>query len=751
MRSAWLKPITAVVVLVAVGAVLSTSACRPKNNASDAKAKARNRQQALDKSGALIGFVADQYRELPDLVPVVLSPPAVVLDSTSSRDGRDVMAVAEPPQGVAGPMAPLQTIVVPDGNANFRSAGVRGGDTIKCFLLPDSAARNRLMETGEFDFNVLSHEPIEAEVSQVLGPDRLLVSGGLRIPASIARDLASRVDPGVTKMLVESGLPGDYLDQFLRMLDKTDQVDSSGVALPGQLLQLLPGIAWPFRIEVWRTVDDRMIEIRNSLGAYALRGEPPLGWEPTPDAGSLEIVVERLNQWVRSRNSPPDWPTGEWLDTLPASLKQSTTLKPYVEPSSLIEPRFTLQDGRVVQEATWARDAGRWAGGGEYEPLPLARELFDWSVRHVALADDIRLVSNRPWLTMLYGRGDAAQRAWVFALLCRQQELPVVMLQAPVEGEAGGVGRWLWCALVDDGKAYLFDPQLGLPVPGEGGAVATLSEVQNKPELLRELDLDNSPYPVTAEGLKKLAAFVVGDPFSLSWRAGELESKLTGEDALRLRVDPEAVAAEAGRVASLPKLKLWPMPFERLEKRLTLGRRNREAVAVDFRPFAWRPRLWKARALHLRGKLDTEADARRRKDPLFEPINDHRTAGLLYMHRTVRIPDNRLKGIIEDKRVIYRRAKTDATYWLGVLQFDEGKYRSSVEWLQRTAEYDSSRVGVNYNLARALEAEGDTAAAADLLEASESPQRHGDRLRARRLRAAGAATQASATKPGAAR
>src|SRR3990172_9778340 len=104
----------------------------------------------------------------------------------------------------------------------------------------------------------------------------------------------------------------------------------------------------------------------------------------------------------------------------------------------------------------------------------------------------------RPWELLLYGHGTAEQRAWVFALSCRQQGLDVVMLELP---EAGKPKFWL-PALLSDGKLYLYDTRLGLPIPGrDGQGVATLADLQADPALLRQLDLEDSAYPVTADEL----------------------------------------------------------------------------------------------------------------------------------------------------------------------------------------------------------------------------------------------------------
>jgi TolA-binding protein len=97
-----------------------------------------------------------------------------------------------------------------------------------------------------------------------------------------------------------------------------------------------------------------------------------------------------------------------------------------------------------------------------------------------------------------------------------------------------------------------------------------------------------------------------------------------------------------------------------------------------------------------------------------------------------------LEKIDPSKRAIYLAAKGDASYWLGLLSYDLGKYPVAKNWLAvltLAANPDGPwTTGARYNLARTLEALGDLPAAIELLESNDSPQRYGNVLRARQLR-----------------
>ena len=89
---------------------------------------------------------------------------------------------------------------------------------------------------------------------------------------------------------------------------------------------------------------------------------------------------------------------------------------------------------------------------------------------------------------------------------------------------------------------------------------------------------------------------------------------------------------------------------------------------------------------------------------------------------------------IEDGGKNWRVAKQHATYWLGLIAFERGHYPTAVDYLDRktlaTSEDGPWTNGAHYNLARALEAQGQAEEAIKHYRADQSPQRHGSQLRA---------------------
>ncbi len=544
--------------------------------------------------------------------------------------------------------------------------------------------------------------------------------------------------------------PGDVVKYYVLVDEESleagftevEAVELKVAQVPGENALLIEGglsqpVTTPAKIEIFRYVDDRLEDIGHQFGRYVTRRLPPVGWEPSPDQELLRQITDWLNQWIRQSKPKTDWQLDPMTEQRAQQIAEDAMLAEYASAEALAQLYFQPYDGRRLQEAVWLRDISRWAHGESFDAVERAAALLDWTVRNIQLDPDAP--PRRPWQVLLYGRGTAEQRAWVFALLCRQQGLDVVILN--VADTDGRPQFWL-PALVSDGQLYLFDARLGLPIPDpDGVGVATLEQVRDDPALLRSLDVDGIEYPVTADQLAHVTASVVADSFSLSRRAMLLEERLSGDDRLALAVRPTELAEHVQTVPGIDAVGLWELPYDTLDEQLNFGLRERRRAAADFEPFAQRPTLWKARVLHFRGqkqRADSVTD---------EVVDDHRLATQAYTSPSVRPPDRVLSGVTPAPlRRIYETAKTDAAYWEGLLLYDDGKYEAAEYWLRPEMHESSGQWtnGARYNLARVCEAEGKLDEAIALLRADESPQRAGNLLRARMLEARAAAESESA-------
>jgi transglutaminase-like putative cysteine protease len=572
----------------------------------------------------------------------------------------------------------INYLLVADANANFRSIDVRPGDVVRYYVNLDQESAERGIE---------QRTALELRVRRLDARDpenALIIDTGLNAPVVI-----------------------------------------------------------PQRIEIWRYSDKRMDAIRSALNRYVQLRRPPVGWEPAPDVGALQQVVERANQWVRNQpRASSDWQVEPLLARLPDELRGAKGVAEAIAPVNLRDGLFADWEGRQLAEAVWMRDVAQWARGSATSDADVAAVLFDWVVRNIDLdpADAPRVVFH-PWQALVYGHGSAADRAWVFIELCRQQRIDAVVVRPKLD-DASAAAPQLVGVLVGD-QIQLYDPQLGLPLAGQGDQRATLAELAENDALLRQLDVEGQfTYPLTAEQLGKLEAFIAASPLQLARRSKLLEDALEGEEFVRLTTTPAALSERLARHPQFVQVSLWTVPFERIAAENSIDQESRLNAAAEFAPLAERPLLWKARVLHFQGNKDVRAE--QRNDPLAESRQGHMDALKLYQDRSVRPSNAELSKLEPAKRTVYAASKAAASYWLGLLSYDLGNLEVALSWLgDRTLEADPDgrwANGARYNLARTHEAMGHLEDAARLLgsDPADAPQRHGNLVRARRLTAAAA-------------
>jgi tetratricopeptide (TPR) repeat protein len=422
----------------------------------------------------------------------------------------------------------------------------------------------------------------------------------------------------------------------------------------------------------------------------------------------------------------------------------------------------------------------------EAQQLTVAQRLFDWTVRNIQLEDlleyptvavsgpqpgaadtthpdlppPMRAVPGPgyqayPWQTLVHGRGDALQRARVFILLCRQGGIDAVMLAFPGKTTPPRPRPWVPAALIGN-QLYLFDTGLGLPVLGPGRqGVATLEQVTQEPTLLAQMTVNSRMrYEISPQDLKNVLVLIDASATALSQRMQIVEGRLTGEYRMILTTSPTRIAEQIKTNLKIPDVGLWRLPYETTwfqDALLDLITKDDNAARdyyMKFGVFGSRTPLVRGRYLHLKGEFDS--------------VGDRSGAKSLYM--ASRVPQSQLEeittskdvqerlGIVrgEDERdimwesrlssteMMITQAKQHASYWLGLAQFDTGKYESAVEWFEkRTLDAPGETpwlAGARYNLGRAYEAQGNVELAKQSYRQDEdSPQRHGNHLRAKLL------------------
>ena len=193
---------------------------------------------------------------------------------------------------------------------------------------------------------------------------------------------------------------------------------------------------------------------------------------------------------------------------------------------------FLPSDTGHFKGAVWGRNAVSWAKGESGSFAEQAVSLFRWTCDVVPLREadggsfNVESVSRPVWQTLLTSQGTAAERAAVFMELLRQIGVASFLIKPADPAREEGFPLLVGAAVPGDEKPsiLLFLPEYGVPVPGasktEGGVPlpATLDEAADNDALLRRLDLEDEPFPLTAADLAQVRAAVPTDPFNMSHR-----------------------------------------------------------------------------------------------------------------------------------------------------------------------------------------------------------------------------------------
>jgi hypothetical protein len=221
---------------------------------------------------------------------------------------------------------------------------------------------------------------------------------------------------------------------------------------------------------------------------------------------------------------------------------------------------YTLLDGHHLDRCFLFRDAAERAvavgsvGSGadgkavRRTPLQQAAAAFAWVVRQVSLAEPVDTPIPPQWV-LRRGSGTPLDRALVFLALLdgfSEEDRPQGCLLW-VRDAAGKLPRLWACGVLagDSREIYLFDPRLGLPLPGaDGKGIATLAAIRKEPRILGQLQLDaDNRYDISPERAAAVELTVVCTLSALVPRMRHLQDKLLPPVRVNLTQDPaEAIA-----------------------------------------------------------------------------------------------------------------------------------------------------------------------------------------------------------------
>ncbi len=261
----------------------------------------------------------------------------------------------------------------------------------------------------------------------------------------------------------------------------------------------------------------------------------------------IDDAVSVLNNWWSAVKIAELQPTGLTPPAIPEALLPK-------EVRDLLEKElYDNQDGQHVRGCYFAKQIGEHVAAPTDKELDRIVKVFNWVCRNVVLLSEDETPPRLALYELLVlGRGRALDRAVIFAEILRQLRLDSVLLHPA--GALEEDSPWVMGVLLD-GKVYLFDLRLGLPIPkgdipktARITEPATLEEVLAHPEWLAPLAArSDQPYEPSVEQLKTAQVSVFSPIMGWSPRMWRLEQLLPG-DQLCVLYDPPAKLGDAPSV-----------------------------------------------------------------------------------------------------------------------------------------------------------------------------------------------------------
>jgi hypothetical protein len=445
-----------------------------------------------------------------------------------------------------------------------------------------------------------------------------------------------------------------------------------------------------------------------------------------------EEAAKAFSQWLRQ----PDCRDSLPAEPVSAAGKALVTRLLGPEGAAAVEAdRFNAFDAAHVRDALLNfAAAGVLARGGTNE-LDRVVRVFDYVARTVSPAGESTVdVPQTAYEAHLFGRGTAEERTQLFADLLRQLRIDSVVLRP-----AGGAGPW-WIGVLLDGGVYLFDPEIGLPVPAAGAVPAaptflpkpaTWAEAIANPDVLvtyrREAGL--TAEPIAADRLKSARVELIG-PGSF-WRAvmERLELALP-EDRGVLLYDPlhdtqagpglYRRVADSGRSAWTEEaISIWPYPAELEAARTALSPSQRQRLEQRIGPYLGPVELSPIELSPIElGPVepDSKSGVPEKKMVLWETRIGHmsgRARDSIFRYQKVRLSGTATPGLTPTDESLNDQAADEAHYWAAHAQYDDGEYETASKTARDYVERGGDRADdATALLALSLAAAGQTAEAA---------------------------------------
>lgn len=314
---------------------------------------------------------------------------------------------------------------------------------------------------------------------------------------------------------------------------------------------------------------------RNLQNAMAALQPDQLGISSDP-----ERAIAVLNEWAEAAKREAEQNGTQWAPHRSQRLLKSLP-KDWVEQATL--DKFIQRDGTFIRDCFWANKTAKLAIGNTESEIDRIVNLFYYVVRNVELIPSgRRKVPLVPFDVMVLGRGSVEDRVWIFSELLRQRQIDCVLLTP--RGTKASDERWLLVGVLLEDEVYLFDPNLGMPIPADLAQPRsamprqplTLKQAQSAGGLLTAIARDSANrFTVTASELAAPQVELICSTAILSARMRQLQQQLSGEltaivsDPLEDSEDQPGlwsrVTQHPGATWSADDLVVWSYPENRRE------------------------------------------------------------------------------------------------------------------------------------------------------------------------------------------
>lgn len=403
----------------------------------------------------------------------------------------------------------------------------------------------------------------------------------------------------------------------------------------------------------------------------------------------IDSVANRLNDW--RRDCPNDKP-GKKLGPDGRRLLEKLLTKADLDKRD--NAVFQSRDVRHLRNSlVFAHVVKRLPHGSDLEQTVA---LFYFVTHNVALEKDAPDRLPLPvFYTLLFGRGTARDRAWLFGALLRQLKITAVILtpsDGPAADEQSPERPFLVGVLLEEPvnqkgvqRVYLFDTRLGLPVPGPDDdrsnplpqKPATLKQFVEEASIARSLSTAEHPYRLKGSDLRRPRVGLIGHRslYSPLMRrllytvGGAYKSfpyaELDGDNGL------VALVAEFGKGRwKREEIEIWPYPEQTYRRFEAMTEEQRGRLTALKRPFeapieyslnkqrkavtkGWLHLLFKARVLHVTASYSRALEK--------------------YLAVLVRLPDASVMNTLPDAvRTPLVICHDDTEFWSAACQYARG-------------------------------------------------------------------------------